>query len=220
MTVRNACLKWTTCKLSISMGNTLLEKIQHMNNEIELANIVINLLVLLLEVIAGPCWRAGTIYFLITPSRMFLPMSAALTHNIKKKSSDQSMFLHSVSFLAFSEIMRAETPWAEGKWEHGTLQGIFSFKPAWVRASLYLAFCRYIFTQMKIITSHVRHGDKLPFSAGAARIKAVLLNGTGLPGTRIKLCWHLNMRDMWRSADELSWKACSTASILRNKYPN
>lgn len=82
------------------MVNTLLEK-QHMNDEIELANTVINLLVLLLAEFAGPCRRAGTIYFLITPSKMFLHMSAALMHSIKEKKSDQSMFLPSVSFLAF-----------------------------------------------------------------------------------------------------------------------
>lgn len=64
------------------MDNTVLEKIQHMNNEIEFANTVINLAVLLLEVIAGPCWRAGTIYFLITPGEIFLHSSAFLKHNI------------------------------------------------------------------------------------------------------------------------------------------
>lgn len=71
--------------------------------------------------------------------------------------------------------------------------------------------------------SHVRHGFKPYFGAGAAGIKAVLLNGTGLPeahcGPGVKLCWHPNMRDMWRSADEISWKACSMASLLGNKYP-
>lgn len=55
----------------------LLEKIQHMNNEIEFANAVINLQVLLLEVITGACWRAGTIYFLITPCKMFLHVSSS-----------------------------------------------------------------------------------------------------------------------------------------------
>lgn len=119
------------------------------------------------------------------------------------------MFLHSVSFLAFSQIMRAETPQTEGKQQHGTLQSIFSLNLH--ELELYLAFCRYIFSQTKIIISHVRRGDKFPFSAGAAGIKAVLLNGTGLPeancGPRIKLCRHPNMTDMWRSADEISWKA-------------
>lgn len=75
------------------MDNAVLEKIQNANNEIEFANTVINLQLLLLKVIAGPCWRAGTISSLITPSKMFLHMSAALQHNIKKKSSDQSMLL-------------------------------------------------------------------------------------------------------------------------------
>lgn len=221
LTVRNTCLKWTTCKPSISMGNTLLEK-QHMNNEIELANTVINLLVLLLEEFAGPCWRADTIYFLITPSKCFC-ICQQLLCIIYFLKTDQSMFLHTVSLLAFSQIMRAETPWTEGKQQHGTLQGISFIKPAWVTALLYLAFCRYIFSQTKIIISHVRHGDKIPFSAGAAGIKEVLLNGTGLPqancGPRIKLCRHPKMRYMWRPADEISWKACSMASILGNKYP-
>lgn len=201
------------------MGNTLLEK-QHMNDEIELANTVINLLVLLLAEFAGPCRRAGTIYFLITPSKMFLHMSAALMHSIKEKKSDQSMFLPSVSFLAFFKSWnRDSTNWRK-TWH---LTGCFFVKPVWVRAFLYLAFCKYIFTQTEIIISHVRHGGKFPFSAGAAGIKIILLNGTGLLeascGPRIKLCWHPNMRDMRRSADQISWKACLMASVFGNKYP-
>lgn len=111
------------------MDNTLLEKIQHMNNEIEFANTVINLQFLLLEVIAGPCWRAGTIYFLITPNKMFLHMSAALKHKIKKNIRPINVLIHSVVFLLFLKSMRAETLWTEGKRQHGTLQGISSFKP-------------------------------------------------------------------------------------------
>lgn len=86
------------------MDNTLLEKIQRMNNEIEFANTVINLQFLLLEVIAGPCWRAGTIYFLITPNKMFLHMSAALKHKIKKKHQTNQCSYTLCSFLAFPEI--------------------------------------------------------------------------------------------------------------------
>jgi len=83
------------------MNNTVLEKIQHRNNEIEFANTVINLHFLLLEVISGAYWRVGTIAFLITPSKMFLHMSATLKNNIKK-SSDQSIFLYAVQFPCFS----------------------------------------------------------------------------------------------------------------------
>lgn len=73
-----------------------------MNNEIEFANTVITLQFLLLEVIAGACWRAETIYFLITPRKMFLHMVAALKHNTEKKSPGQFMFLYTVQFPCFS----------------------------------------------------------------------------------------------------------------------
>lgn len=74
------------------MGNTLLEK-QHMNNEIELANAVINLLVLLLEEFAGLCWRAGTIYFLITPSKnVFADVSSSYAWYILKNQTNQCSY--------------------------------------------------------------------------------------------------------------------------------
>lgn len=107
------------------------------------------------------------------------------------------MFLPSVSFLAFFKSWNRDSMNWRKTWH---LTGCFFVKPVWVRAFLYLAFCKYIFTQTEIIISHVRHGGKFPFSAGAAGIKIILLNGTGLLeancGPRIKLCWHPNMRDM------------------------
>lgn len=86
----------------------LLEKIQHMNNETEFANTVINLQVLLLEVITGACWRAKTINFLITPCKMFLHMSAALKHNIKKIIIIRAINVLSAVCMSFLKSVRAE----------------------------------------------------------------------------------------------------------------
>lgn len=61
-------------------------------------------------------------------------------------------------------------------------------------------------------------GEMLFFSAGAAGIKAAILNGTRLSeancGSRTYLWWHSNLCGIWRSADITSWKDYSTASNL------
>lgn len=80
-----------------------------MNNEIEFANTVITLQFLLLEVIAGAHWRAGTICFLITPRKMFLHVAAALKRNIEKKITRPiHVLIHNVVSLLFVKSMRAE----------------------------------------------------------------------------------------------------------------